>query len=460
LQNKTIEVCTIIACKQRETTQMKTRMTTFPSTPRTRAWRAAVSLSVAALLAAIGPTAFAQRAVEQPGKTCDTATTPFCDATMAPVPGWKGRVFRLAQHYPASAPKDVQPWLSFDPHRKPQEYLDAVLAYFYEGNTRSNTEASFDPALNRVRGWYNAPWQDRGTNGREFVHGLTRERVSLPGELDPKQTLPWNNYAVGFYNAPGGVTLGKVWANHGNPDAGLATMPEGTVAAKLLFTTAPVEQVPWLAGSPEWQAYVYDPNDSHPRATSPRAIRTVRLLQVDIAVKDRRATDTGWVFGTFVYGGGPGRKAKGGSGSGWQNVSPVGVMWGNDPDYKPGHGELQQTALNPAVHMPHLGYQGRLNGPVDNAVSSCMSCHSTAELPQGTMVPPKGADPAPWFRNIESGVPFDAGHKPLDYSLQLEVGLVNFLRQNPSVFPRSLSAAQVERVHQDIGKPLSRAGDE
>jgi hypothetical protein len=89
-----------------------------------------------------------------------------------------------------------------------------------------------------------------------------------------------------------------------------------------------------------------------------------------------------------------------------------------------------------------------------------MSCHSTAELPQGTMVPPKGADPAPWFRNIESGVPFDAGHKPLDYSLQLEVGLVNFLRQNPSVFPRSLSAAQVERVHQDIGKPLSRAGDE
>jgi hypothetical protein len=99
------------------------------------------------------------------------------------------------------------------------------------------------------------------------------------------------------------------------------------------------------------------------------------------------------VFGTFVYGGGPGRKAKGGSGSGRQNVSPVGVMWGNDPSYKPGHGELQQTALNPAVHMSHLGYQGRLNAPVDNAVSSSMSCHSTAELPQGTMVPPKGADP-------------------------------------------------------------------
>jgi hypothetical protein len=69
-------------------------------------------------------------------------------------------------------------------------------------------------------------------------------------------------------NAPGGVRLGKVWANHDNPDVGLATMPEGTVAAKLLFTTAPVEQVPWLAGSPEWKAYVYDPNDSHPRATS------------------------------------------------------------------------------------------------------------------------------------------------------------------------------------------------
>jgi hypothetical protein len=55
-----------------------------------------------------------------------------------------------------------------------------------------------------------------------------------------------------------------------------------------------------------------------------------------------------------------------------------------------------------------------------------LSCHSTAEVPAGTMVPPSGANPAPWFRNIKSGTPFDAGRQSTDYSLQLSVGIANF----------------------------------
>lgn len=111
-------------------------------------------------------------------------------------------------------------------------------------------------------------------------------------------------------------------------------------------------------------------------------------------------------------------------------------MWGNDPGYS-GIGPLTQTWLNPDVHMPHVGYQGRLNGPVDNPISSCMSCHATAELPQGTMVPPRGSDPDPWFQNNKSGTPFDAGRKPLDYSLQIEVGFVNFLQAHPVAKPKT-----------------------
>jgi hypothetical protein len=42
------------------------------------------------------------------------------------------------------------------------------------------------------------------------------------------------------------------------------------------------------------------------------------------------------------------------------------------------------------------------------------------------MVPPSGANPAPWFRNIKSGTPFDAGRQSTDYSLQLSVGIANF----------------------------------
>lgn len=359
---------------------------------------------------------------------CDTPTTPFCDALMPPTPGWKGHVFRLSQSYPASATPDAQPWTKFDPLTQPGDYLKAALAYFFEGNIQPNVEQSFDPTLNKVRVWYNAPWQDTGLNGREFIHGLTRERVSLPGELDPAQTKKWNNYAVGFYNAPGGVVIGQVWADHGKPNPAAALLPNGTVAAKLLFTTASPTDVPFLAGAPTWNAYVYaNPNDPAPTPTSPRKVLPVRLLQIDIAVKDDRvAALTGWVFGTFVYGGGPGGPA----GSDWTNVAPVGVMWGNDPGY-PGSGPLTQTWLNPSVHMPHVGYQGRLNGPVDNPISSCLSCHSTGEVPEGVMVPPKNTDPSPWFQNIKSGTPFDPGRQSTDYSLQLEVGIASFEKQQP-----------------------------
>lgn len=313
--------------------------------------------------------------------------------------------------------------MALDPMTQPEQYLGAVLAYFYEGNVRADVEASFDPKLNTKRAWFNAPWQDFGINGREPLHGLTRERVSRPFELDPHQSRPWNNYAVGFYNAPGGVTIGRVWADHGKPNPALGLMPNGTVAAKLLFTTAPVSEVPYLQGAPAWTAYVYaDPNDPQPKPNGPRAVQQVRLLQIDIAVKDPRlSATTGWAFGTFVYGGGPG----GAPGSGWSNVSPVGLMWGNDPGYT-GSGPLAQTRLNPAVHMPHVGYQGRLNGPVDNSASACTSCHGTAEFPAGTMVPRSGDDPAPWFRNIASGATFDTGRQSLDYSLQLSVGISNF----------------------------------
>ncbi len=336
--------------------------------------------------------------------------------------GWHGNVFKLSQTYPATAPTDSQPWLAFDPTTQPDAYLKAVLAYFYQGNIRASVESSFDPKLNTVRGWYNAPWQDVGINGREPIHGLTRERVSRPKELAPQQTKSWNNYAVGFYNAPGGVVIGRMWSDHGHPNAAMAgSMPEGTVAAKLLFTTATVQQVPYLAGAPTWQAYVYaNPNNGSPSPTSPRAVLPVRLLQIDIAVKDSRvASTTGWVFGTFVYGGGPGGPA----GSGWTNVAPVGVMWGNDPGNFSG-APLTQTWLNSAVTMPHVGFKGRLNGPVDNPTSSCLSCHATAETPEGVMI---GSDPNRWFQNLKSGQPFDAGRQSLDYSLQLSVGLANFL---------------------------------
>lgn len=363
---------------------------------------------------------------------CDTPTTPFCDAAVALPPGWTGHVFKLAQDFPTALPAaDAQPWLAFDPKTQPGEYMKSVLDYFYEGNIRDSVEDSFDPALNTKRKWYNAPWQDYGFNGREPAHGLTRERVNMPGELDPKQTKMWNNYAVGFYNAAGAYAIGQVWADHGKPDTTKGIMPEGTVGAKLLFTTATPDEVPYLAGSPTWKTYIYTQVNARRPDAKLRGEVAVRLLQIDIAVKDKRSP-TGWFFGTYVYGGGPAPGTT--SGSGWTNVSPVGLMWGNDPGYS-GTGPLKESWINPAVKMPHLGYQGRLNGPVDNPISSCLSCHSTAQDPLSTapMFPPDGAPVARWFRNIPSGQPFSAPANSLDYSLQVAYGIQNFKDQKATI---------------------------
>jgi len=77
-----------------------------------------------------------------------------------------------------------------------------------------------------------------------------------------------------------------------------------------------------------------------------------------------------------------------------------------------------------------LGWLGRGNGPVDNPVSSCLSCHSTAQIPASSGMFPGASlsDTAKlrWFRNLASGESFDAGTKTLDFSLQLGVGIQNF----------------------------------
>jgi hypothetical protein len=123
---------------------------------------------------------------------------------------------------------------------------------------------------------------------------------------------------------------------------------------------------------------------------------------------------------------------------------PVGVMWGNDPGLTPEEvaagNPLKETFINtaiPASHPRHLGWAGRLNGPVDNPVSSCLSCHSTSQIPQVAQRPPQNASTTArlkWFRNIRAGQPFEEGGRSLDYSLQLTMGILNFREaQRPGV---------------------------
>ena len=343
--------------------------------------------------------------------------TPFPDARDAPTPGWSGPVFKLSQAYPDTPPAaESKPWKAFDFRTQADQYIRAVLAYAMEGNR----EVDWRGDQNAVRKWYHAPWLHVNAGGREFVHGLTRERTSRRQELHQQQTSTFKNYAVGLYNPAAGFTVGRVWRDHENPDATAARFPDGAVAVKLLFTTATVAQVPYLANTFEWDAHV------SLVGSDARSVRKVRLLQIDVAVRDSRAdSTTGWVFGTFAYDG----TASGATP--WDRMRPVGVTWGNDPTLTPSSGTLNESViLNRVIGGAtlQLGWAGRLDGPVDSPDSACLSCHGTAQRRFVTGAVPSGnnAQRLRWFRNLAPGVPFETGQTALDYSLQLAGGIRNF----------------------------------
>lgn len=404
---------------------------------------------------------------------------------MPPPSEHQGPVFALSDTYPREAPeidRDVQRILSIDFEENPTEYAMAVRDYVFAGNIVGNGDVSQDFVLQRNaigRPWYHVPWQHWGPNGREGYHGLTREGPLAAKSLAPEQTEPSSAYAVGFYNVQGGFAIGQVWpsANQG-PDLQYFLngrgFPEGTVVGKFLFTVLDESQVPYLTDPLTWDAYVYDcdvPSPTREKCPSPmtgnepRSTQKMHLLQMDIMVKDSRATDAaGWVFGTFVYNGAlpddnPYAAAcanYAGMSRNWCNLMPVGVMWGNDPEnavsfYNPTPTEtvinanLEETWINPDKAMPamHLGFNSRLNGPADNPHSSCMSCHSTAQYPTiSAIMPFLNEPPVPipaigteadaawmrWFRNFRDGEAFNPGQAiPLDFSLQLTGSVENYI---------------------------------
>lgn len=352
----------------------------------------------------------------------------FQASVESPPASWAGPVFQLSHAYPTALPTavDSYPWLAVDYEQNPSGYMDALLGY-----ARQQLEpVDWQPAALPKPNWFHAPWMATGAEsgkGREFIHGLTNERTSQPGELAPTQTSRFSNYAVGLYNDVGGYTFGEVWSDPTSPRSSSSVFHDGTMSIKLLFTTATIDQVPYLRGSKEWQANLYDAAKKH------RVPQVVRLLQVDVAARDSRNKLTGWLFGTFFYDAShPGKDPL-------DRLVPVGLMWGNDPGVAPG-GPITQQWINPvaAGTIPHLGWGGRLNGPVDNPMSSCLSCHATAQTPViSPMVAPQNSTTVQqlrWFRNIMAGQPFDSGADSLDYSLQMAVGVQNVQLSQPHLF--------------------------
>ncbi|KRE92522.1 hypothetical protein ASG87_01010 [Frateuria sp. Soil773] len=370
----------------------------------------------------------------------------FPDFGYQPPASYTGPLFHLSQNYPQKLPAGTPAFFKQLPSPFSNDfetwrtYVDSVKHYCLEGNV----ETDWNVQKNPIRHWYHMPWQHYGPLGREGIHGLTKEAEIQVKQLAPTQVTTGQTYAVGIYNDIGAYTIGQVWKNPQDPNPAFTSKPnsfhDGTVVCKALFADIDLKQVPFLANPVLWQGYVTDTFES-----ANRSIKQVALIQLDFAVRDSRVPGTGWIFGTFQYNGQLTGKP------GWDNLVPVGVMWGNDPEdtgdsytnKQPTvtkiNPDLKQTAINAKPELPptHLGWNGRLDGPVDNPVSSCMSCHLTAESPQLSpmnptfqapdKVPPVGS-PAwmRWFQNQPAGVPFDAAALSTDYSLQLAGGLANF----------------------------------
>lgn len=360
--------------------------------------------------------------------------------------------FRLAADFPKHKPNDVPAFFNIDFKNGDKwiDYLNRARDYCFEGNIHGGSlEADFIPQNNVKRKWNHLPWMHWGDQGSEGFHGLIKEAPISPQQLTAEQTSQYQVYAVAFYNDFASYTLGRMWANPNDPDPTVTDkrygkdngFPVGTVIFKLLFTDAPSKEVDYLQNPVEWTAYI-TPTWNEQTA---REVTKVRLIQMDMMIRDERAISTGgWVFATFVYNGALKNKNP------WENLVPLGLMWGNDPTYTKNiispyppkktviNPELKETRINPSKDVPpqHLGWGMRLDGPVDLSTSSCMSCHSTAGFPQtASLVPPGFLLPAPptntkewmrYFRNIPCGTPFDENMFSTDFSLMVSISLGNF----------------------------------
>lgn len=405
------------------------------------------------------------------GMAWSQAPERFPDFGYAPSPGeYAGKVFKLSQRYPLQAPKPEERPAFFQTDFKAEslKYLLEARDYCFEGNLgHADIEDDFRleeafADLTKPPRWYHMPWQHWGPMGREGIHGLTKEAPVGAYALAAMQKTEGQTYAVAFYNQFASATIHKVWERFIPNPAVTAVdgggFPDGSVVFKLLFVTNPVEEIPFLGKAEDcvqWNGYVTEkfmPLDNKAK----RTVKKVSLVQMDIMVKDARA-DFGWIFGTYQYNSQAAAKVK------WNRLVPVGLQWSNDPintdqdphtslkdpnakiamnelKLTPRNEKLNGTWVNPSPDLPptHLGWNGRLNGPVDNPMSSCMSCHQTAQYPfvslmGPTFLRPKDKIPAQgskgwmhWFRDLKCGEDFDAGSDSTDGSLQLAMSIRNF----------------------------------
>lgn len=305
------------------------------------------------------------------------------------------------------------------------------------------------------RGWYNQPWLSPIRDG---IHGTYLGSACMAPELFPKSGLtePFSTYVLVFYNDIAAQSLYRVWGQGAvspNFSDDAAIFDEGSIIVKAAFTTASADTWKPMQYALPWTISLNPVNcnssgqvlheTSHSQKVSDLAgkeIETyiassveqpepidVNLFQFDIVTKDSIASpETKWVFSTLVHDAGK-LYSSPDAATAWENLVPLGAMWGNDPQITNINRALNQTWINqqaPLYARETLGWGGRLSGPNDGAVqtppyyqctgdgcdpdtlchgnsctfvgnggenlamSSCMSCHSAAQYTMASFLLP------------------------------------------------------------------------
>ena len=231
--------------------------------------------------------------------------------------GYAGPWFtpNLIENAHTGIPARARPWRNVDPRVESQRvaYLMTLRNYaFASEQVRSlmptlTSESDYSdplgrnvPAAQRTQKWYPAPRMmfgnpsTSGSGAREAAFGMTLERRVASGEL-AGNTQAFRNYAFAYYDARGARTYARVWSTATPgidvPQRQHMAITAGALVYKLLFSAARSSDFPVDILDGSLGVKIIPNSDGIPI--------DVRLLQMDIAVKDDRAGATGWYFATM-----------------------------------------------------------------------------------------------------------------------------------------------------------------
>src|SRR2546423_4695125 len=160
------------------------------------------------------------------------AQPPFPNANPNYIPPpsvYSGPLFVLSQDYPTQLPNDLPAFLTTDFKGDWKNYMLRVRDYCFEGNT----DVDFRVEHNNKRAWYHMPWQDFGPQGREGIHGLTKEAQVALQQLASTQTYTGGQTnALGFFNDHAGYTIGQGRGAPPHPDPPHSNKPRGGFAPR------------------------------------------------------------------------------------------------------------------------------------------------------------------------------------------------------------------------------------